>query len=476
MQKREEIGEECRSEKRVTENTEGTLYYPGFDQYGNNVHCQWTYVAPDGYVFEVDVRRLSIEQSSNCSGDRVQLFDGDTDTPLSEPLCGREPPSETFTSRSSVLVVQFQSNQRGSDAGFVLGYEVVEGEADHPDEDDSPDASRPPAGRFDDSGNTRSSANRCSEEVVEFSDQEGTLQSPGFQRSRYPSNSNCQWRISALDNQVITISFNSLNVEEAGNCVADSVSVFDGADTTGRLLGKFCGDELPGDLTSSGHYVYVVFRSNHKRNTGGFSLSWSATDAHGTDNDADDDGVATIGCDDVSTILVGQTEGILVSPKQENRTVYPNNAECRWHIVVPADMNVLLRFESFELEAPLSGTTCYYAVTVYDGADDQSPVIGSYCGSEPPSDILSSTNHLFVVFQSDSSDNAAGFRAHYSAKHGTGSVDGSDCGVPDVRPMVFTRIVGGVEAVPHSWPWLVSLTHRRQAWAHWCGGSVISHR
>ena len=51
-----------------------------------------------------------------------------------------------------------------------------------------------------------------------------------------------------------------------------------------------------------------------------------------------DDGVATIGCDDVSTILVGQTEGILVSPKQQNLSVYPDDAVCNWHIVVPADM------------------------------------------------------------------------------------------------------------------------------------------
>jgi len=87
--------------------------------------------------------------------------------------------------------------------------------------------------------------------------------------------------------------------------------------------------------------------------------------------------------------------------------------------------NVLLRFESFALEDPLSGSTCYDAVTVYDGANNQSPVIGSYCGTERPRDILSSTNHLFIVFQSDSSDNAAGFRAHYSAKHGTGTVDGT---------------------------------------------------
>ena len=88
--------------------------------------------------------------------------------------------------------------------------------------------------------------------------------------------------------------------------------------------------------------------------------------------------------------------------------------------------NVLLRFESFELESALSDATCYDAVTVYDGADAEAPIVGSYCGTEPPADILASTNHLYVVFQTDSADTAAGFRAHYSAKHGSGAVDGQN--------------------------------------------------
>lgn len=86
--------------------------------------------------------------------------------------------------------------------------------------------------------------------------------------------------------QLVTINFNLLDLEDTGNCLADSLSVYDGADMTSRLLGKFCGDQLPGDLTSSGHYLYVVFRSNHKRNAGSFSLSWSAIDSPGNDNAA----------------------------------------------------------------------------------------------------------------------------------------------------------------------------------------------
>ena len=83
--------------------------------------CAWQ-------VFEVDVRRLSIEQSQNCSGDRLQLFDGDT--ALSEPLCGQEPPTEIFSTHSSTLNVRFQSDQGGADAGFVIVYTVVDDDVD----------------------------------------------------------------------------------------------------------------------------------------------------------------------------------------------------------------------------------------------------------------------------------------------------------------------------------------------------------
>lgn len=100
-------------------------------------------------IFEVDIHRVSIVASANCSADRVQLFDGDTDVPLSPPICGDEPPAETFTSSFSVLVVRFQSDQAGADAGFVLGYAVVEAEPDQVDEDDTydPAATRRNAGK-----------------------------------------------------------------------------------------------------------------------------------------------------------------------------------------------------------------------------------------------------------------------------------------------------------------------------------------
>ncbi|KAI5627111.1 chymotrypsin B1 precursor, partial [Silurus asotus] len=48
------------------------------------------------------------------------------------------------------------------------------------------------------------------------------------------------------------------------------------------------------------------------------------------------------------------------------------------------------------------------------------------------------------------------------------------CGVPAISPVVtgYARIVNGEEAVPHSWPWQVSL--QDSTGFHFCGGSLVN--
>ncbi|KAJ3593854.1 hypothetical protein NHX12_006188 [Muraenolepis orangiensis] len=50
----------------------------------------------------------------------------------------------------------------------------------------------------------------------------------------------------------------------------------------------------------------------------------------------------------------------------------------------------------------------------------------------------------------------------------------ADCGSPAISPKVtgYARIVNGEEAVPHSWPWQVSL--QQSNGFHFCGGSLIN--
>ncbi|KAF4074633.1 hypothetical protein AMELA_G00241520 [Ameiurus melas] len=48
------------------------------------------------------------------------------------------------------------------------------------------------------------------------------------------------------------------------------------------------------------------------------------------------------------------------------------------------------------------------------------------------------------------------------------------CGLPPIEPLT-TRVVNGVDAIPHSWPWQISLQYLRDnEWRHTCGGSLIA--
>uniref|UniRef100_A0A8B9UV19 Chymotrypsin C n=1 Tax=Anas zonorhyncha TaxID=75864 RepID=A0A8B9UV19_9AVES len=49
------------------------------------------------------------------------------------------------------------------------------------------------------------------------------------------------------------------------------------------------------------------------------------------------------------------------------------------------------------------------------------------------------------------------------------------CGQPAVPPQLGSRVVGGEDAVAHSWPWQVSLQYSRNGdWSHTCGGTLIA--
>ncbi|XP_034025345.1 elastase 3 like [Thalassophryne amazonica] len=49
------------------------------------------------------------------------------------------------------------------------------------------------------------------------------------------------------------------------------------------------------------------------------------------------------------------------------------------------------------------------------------------------------------------------------------------CGTPPIEPLA-SRVVNGVDAKPHSWPWQISLQYERDGvWRHTCGGSLIAN-
>ncbi|KRZ32162.1 Cubilin [Trichinella pseudospiralis] len=116
-----------------------------------------------------------------------------------------------------------------------------------------------------------------------------------------------------------------------------------------------------------------------------------------------------------------QNAGTIQHPLESD--TYNSLQTCSWTITVEEGKVINATFPLFDLEKPVRATSnaCPFDnVTLYDGADDSTPKIGSYCGNKgdliaPEEYIITSTNKLRVVFQSDRTFTGAGFKLHWDA-------------------------------------------------------------
>ena len=89
---------------------------------------------------------------------------------------------------------------------------------------------------------------------------------------------------------------------------------------------------------------------------------------------------------------------------------------------VPADYQVALKFQSFEIE---NHDNCVYDfLEIRDGDSSDSPLLGTFCGYKMPKDIKSTTNSLWIKFVSDGSVQKAGFSASFMKEY-------DECHSPD---------------------------------------------
>ena len=89
----------------------------------------------------------------------------------------------------------------------------------------------------------------------------GSFHSPGYP-SLYPANSRCSWTIRAPSYHKITLNFADFHLQGGSSCRHDALHIYDGASIRDAKLGRFCGQNKPTLLTSSGNYLYLRFTSD----------------------------------------------------------------------------------------------------------------------------------------------------------------------------------------------------------------------
>uniref|UniRef100_A0A8C6S403 Adhesion G-protein coupled receptor G6 n=1 Tax=Nannospalax galili TaxID=1026970 RepID=A0A8C6S403_NANGA len=109
----------------------------------------------------------------------------------------------------------------------------------------------------------------CANCRVTLSSPSGTFTSPCYPND-YPNTQACLWTIRAPTGYIIQITFNDFDIEEAPNCIYDSLSLDNGESQT-----KFCGATAKGlSFNSSVNEMHVSFSSDFSIQKKGFNASY----------------------------------------------------------------------------------------------------------------------------------------------------------------------------------------------------------
>ncbi|XP_054828432.1 ovochymase-2 [Eublepharis macularius] len=322
----------------------------------------------------------------------------------------------------------------------------------------------------------KSSTASCSIQDGRLPDNEGRLHFPESPKHFYLDNQLCVWTLLVPEGMHILLNFSHFDVEPDTFCDYDSLSVISRDD---RLLGKFCGLDPPSPILIGSNSVRLKFVSDNKEHGTGFFMKYQAVAPAMLPNS---------GCGSLAILF---EEGTIQSMHYPE--AYSNLADCQWIIHAPENHVVKLTYEHFKLEENRDCT--YDSVMVYENIVMDKEMARS-CGFAIPAPILSSSSTMLIKFHSDESETFGGFRATFSfipiadlnisntssevivpeqINDAANVIDIPDnsCGIASNQPrFLFSRITGGEEAVPYSWPWQASMQISGE---NICGGTVLTN-
>ncbi|XP_078143764.1 neuropilin-1a-like [Centroberyx gerrardi] len=227
------------------------------------------------------------------------------------------------------------------------------------------------------------------------------LTSPGYPGA-YPPSQQCVWVITAPEpGQKILINFNPHFDLEDRDCKYDYVEVYNGGSEQSPMLGKFCGKIAPSPIISSGSQLLIKFVSDYETHGAGFSVRYE---------------VFKTGPECSRNFTAPR--GVIKTPGFPEK--YPNNLDCTFMIFAPKMSEIVVEFDSFDMEpdtTPPPGALCRYDwLEIWDGFPAVGPHIGRYCGQTSPGRVISYTGILSMTITTDNAIAKEGFSANYTVR------------------------------------------------------------
>ncbi|XP_051874733.1 tumor necrosis factor-inducible gene 6 protein [Pristis pectinata] len=108
-----------------------------------------------------------------------------------------------------------------------------------------------------------------------LTDPERVISSPGYP-DKYEHQQICYWHIRVKYKQRIHLRFLEFDVEDDLSCLSDYLEIYDSYDDLLGFVGRFCGDQLPWDIISTGNVMTLKFLSDSSVTAKGFVLVYKA--------------------------------------------------------------------------------------------------------------------------------------------------------------------------------------------------------
>ncbi|AWO96936.1 putative CUB and sushi domain-containing protein 3-like [Scophthalmus maximus] len=281
-----------------------------------------------------------------------------------------------------------------------------------------------------------------------FTGSEGTVLSPNYPHN-YTRGQSCVYDIFVPGDFVL---FGQFVVFQT--LTSDVVEIYDGSSTDSALLssiyGSHSGETLP---LSSGNKITLKFTTNGTETAKGFHFVYQAVPRTSASQCSsvpeprfgkrigNDFGIGmlvlfecnpgytlhgsnAIRCEAVPSTLaqwngtvptcvvpcggvLTDRRGTILSPGYPEP--YANYLNCAWKISVPEGAGIQIQVVTFATEHN------WDSLDFFDGVDGNARRLGSYSGTTIPQLLNSTSNNLYLTFQSDISVSAAGFHLEYTA-------------------------------------------------------------
>ncbi|XP_047609230.1 ovochymase-2 [Phacochoerus africanus] len=231
----------CGEQDRVIRASEGELHFPEspFLYYQRKQLCVWTLVVPEGMHLLLTFADFDAE---SCPHSYLSVYS------LEDILVGRfcgEVLTSSVLIGSNTVRLSFISDATDDAAGFNLTYKALN------------------PNYLPDSG--------CSSLTILF--EEGLIQSLHYPRD-YSNMASCHWIFQAPKHYLVKLSFQSLEIEENGDCTSDYVSAHADVERKEEIA-RLCGFVLPAPVVSPSQVMSVTFQSDETSTFRGFQAAVS---------------------------------------------------------------------------------------------------------------------------------------------------------------------------------------------------------